>query len=494
MIVSRAPQKNKKRRSGFRFLFTFAVTTTMIATGGFGAFPENPLTQTFQEVIGENIPADFLQPFNSYMEVVSAPTIQPKVDSASEVEPPLDPLSALAELFATDDAISQPLIGTAIVETAVAMIAETQTQIASATIGSSSSTPILSQTPTQTPSMTALPSATNSPIPSSTSAPIIYYPTNTKKPSLPTNTPTFTPTNTPSPTVAPAGFSLTGTTVNTLTNGGAVFAFPGGTFTVNFNYTVWAASNCPGCTIQLVSGMGSSGNVGTTNCAYTGQPGISPGTSGSSSLTLTAPATAGTYDIVVQLLAQPDCATAITSYTGTTGIYQKIGQVVVNNFIVVMYSVGPYSGNLGGRSGADATCVANKPGSVGNTNVRAFISISSTDTIANMTSLSPPINSNIPIVYNGGQLIAKNWTDLLDGSINAALQLSGVTQTGWWSGSETEAGTALATTPNCLNFSSGSASDAGRSGSSLTAGTGWMSTQSTGCASTGTALLCVAGP
>ena len=465
----------------------------MIATGGFGVFPENPLTQTFQQVIGENIPADFLQPFNSYMEVVSAPTIKSKVDSASETESPLDPLSALAELFATDDTISQPLSGTAIVETAVAMIAETQTQIASATIGSSSSTPVLSQTPTQIPSVTALPSVTISPVPSSTFAPIIYNPTNTKGPSLPANTPTFTPTITPSPTVSPAGFTLTGTTVNTLTNGGAVFAFPGNTFTVNFNYTVWAASNCPGCIIQLVTGMGSAG-VGTSNCAYDGQPGVSPGASGSSgTLTLTAPTTAGTYDIVVQLIAQTDCASAITSYTGTSGIYQKIGEVVVNNFIVAMYSAGSYNGNLGGRSGADAICTTNKPGSIGNTNVHAFVSISPTDMISNM-SANHGVNDNIPVVYQGSQLIAKDWTDLLDGSINAALQLSGLAQTGWWSGSETEAGTALATTPNCLNFTSGSASDGGRSGSPFTAGTGWMSTQSTGCASTGTALLCVAGP
>jgi hypothetical protein len=113
--------------------------------------------------------------------------------------------------------------------------------------------------------------------------------------------------------------------------------------------------------------------------------------------------------------------------------------------------------------------------------------------ISNM-SANYGMNNNIPIVFNGGQLIAKDWADLLDGSINTSLNQSGVSQTGWWSGSETDAGNALVTTASCLGFTSGSASDGGRSGSTFSAGAGWMTTQSTGCASTGTALLCVAGP
>lgn len=47
----------------------------MVATGGFDAFPDHPLKQTFQQVFGEAVPADFLNPFNSLMDEISAPHI-----------------------------------------------------------------------------------------------------------------------------------------------------------------------------------------------------------------------------------------------------------------------------------------------------------------------------------------------------------------------------------------------------------------------------------
>jgi len=469
----------------------------MIATGGFGAFPDNPLTQTFQEVISENISADFLQPFNSYMENIAAPTIQPQ--PASESEPPFDligtfvgPVNPTAESVPT---LSMEEINTSIAEFSASMTmeaADTTTALAT----------LYTQTPpftaTFAPTFTQLPSETSTIVPTTTFPPLIIYPTNTKKPTSPppdTETATATPTSTlsPTPTVMPAGFTLSNISLNTLTNGGAIFAWPSSTFTVNYNYTVWAQSNCPGCIIQLVSGMGSAG-VGTTNCAYNGQPGVSPGVSGTSSLTLTAPTAPGTYDIVVQLQAQTSCANAITAYSGASGIYQKIGQVVVHSAIIAMFNGGQHTGNLGGRAGADALCVGAKPASIGNTNVRAFISLSSTDTIANMPSLSPPVNNNIPIVFQGGQLIAKDWADMLDGTINATLTLSGVPVGNWWSGSENDAGNALATTANCNGFTDASASAYGNFGNTSSSGSGWLASANSQACSNIYTLVCVAGP
>ena len=489
----------KKRRSSLRILFLLAMTTTMVATGGFGTFPKNSLTDTFQEVISENVSADFLKPFNSYMEVVSAPTIKPKPASVSAGNSALDPFGSIVDLVSTRNAAPQPVPvdGTALVNTAVAAILATQAQIlVPTTPPPPSSTAVQSQTLAPLSSATVPVSATSSPPPSSTLAPLILFSTNTKAPPPPTRTPTITPTftQTSTPTVSPAGFTLSNISLNTLTNGGAVFAFPNGTFTVNYSYTVWAQSNCPTCIVQLVSGMGSAGLVGTTSCAYNAISGISPGVSGTSSLTLTAPATAGTYDIVVQLSEQTNCANAISSYSGASGIFQKIGQVVVSQFIIAMFDGGTHTGNLGGRAGADASCVAAKPVSIGNTNVRAFISTSSTDTIANMPLLTPPINNNIPVVFQGGQLLAKDWPDLLDGSINAALTLSGVPSGNWWSGSESDAGGALNTTANCNGFTDASASAFGNFGNTATAGSGWISTATSQACSNSYTLLCVAGP
>jgi hypothetical protein len=464
----------------------------MIATGGFGTFPQNSLTQAFQEVISENVSADFLNPFNAYMENISVPTIQPQPDSGST--PAFDLIGTLAgPANPTSEALST--LSLEEINTSIADFSASMTAEATGTL-IQTETPI--STLTTAPTITLLPTASETAtiIPTSTFPPLIIYSTNTKKPPPPpadTATATSTSTPSPTPTIVPAGFTLSNISLNTLTNGGAVFAWTNGTFTVNYSYTVWAQGNCPGCIMQLVSGMGSAG-VGTTNCAYNGQPGVSPGVSGTSSLTLTAPATPGTYDIVVQLMAQTSCANAIAAYTGASGAYQKIGQVVVHSAIVAMFNGGQYSGNLGGRAGADALCVANKPVSIGNTNVRAFISISSTDTIANMPSLVPPMNNNIPIVYQGGELIAKDWPDMLDGSINAALTLSGVPAGNWWSGSESDAGNALSTTANCNGFTDASSSAYGNFGNTSSSGSGWLASANSQACSNIYTLICVAGP
>lgn len=495
MTASRPPQTRKRRRSRFRLLFAVTLTTAMIATGGFGAFPNNPMTALFQQEIGKNFPETFLNPLNSYMENLSVPTIQPGLVASSE--PAFDPIGTLVSA-SNPTAESFPTVSLEEINTSIAEISASMTSASAdtATAVATLNTVTLPPSATFIPTFTLLPSETPTIVPTGTFPPLIIYPSNTKKPPPPdTATATVTPTSTPSPTptIVPAGFTLSNISLNTLTNGGAIFAWPNSTFTVNYNYTVWAQGNCPGCIIQLVSGIGSAG-VGTANCAYNGQPGISPGISGTSSLTLTAPATAGTYDIVVQLLAQTSCANAISNYSGASGIYQKIGQVVVNPAIVAMFNGGTYTGNLGGRAGADTLCVAAKPGSIGNPNVRAFISISSTDTIANMPTLSPPIANNVPVVFDSGQLIAKDWTDMLDGSINAALTLSGVPAGSWWSGSESDAGNALPATANCNGFTDASASAYGNFGDTSVAGFGWISSAASQACSNSYTLVCVAGP
>jgi hypothetical protein len=100
------------------------------------------------------------------------------------------------------------------------------------------------------------------------------------------------------------------------------------------------------------------------------------------------------------------------------------------------------NGNLGGRSGADATCASSpsKPSNAISGSVHAFISVNAADEIRDMPSTYGYNSSNPIYWYNAstGQSIASvanNWADMLDGTISNSQQ----TGTGLlyypWSGS-----------------------------------------------------------
>lgn len=186
-------------------LFTFTLTTVMVATNGFGAFPENALTESFQEVLGENFPPEVLDPFNSYMEGLSAPQIPPVPDSDSESAPPPDPVGFLVSLLSVNApaATAAPFF----MDATTTALAETQTQVAVIQNRTVTTTPLLTETITPIPS----PLFTDSPIPTTsvTASPfplVIYFPpTFTEEPepkpepTLGTTTPPI-PTSTPTPT------------------------------------------------------------------------------------------------------------------------------------------------------------------------------------------------------------------------------------------------------------------------------------------------------
>src|SRR5574342_688393 len=85
---TRQPPRRVRSRSSFRLVVTTLITTTMVATGGFGALPDNPITKAVQQEIGQNVPESVLNPINSYLEQLSAPTIQPQL--TSNPNPPVD--------------------------------------------------------------------------------------------------------------------------------------------------------------------------------------------------------------------------------------------------------------------------------------------------------------------------------------------------------------------------------------------------------------------
>ena len=118
---------------------------------------------------------------------------------------------------------------------------------------------------------------------------------------------------------------------------------------------------------------------------------------------------------------------------------------------LILYSLGdPHDGNLGGRSGGDALCAAstNKPS--GYENYRVFISVNAADEIRDMPS-NYAVPTNMRIVSKNGTIVADNWADLLDGSIDVTLRSAGVTSRDYWR-SGSQAGGAVVTGGSCAEW------------------------------------------
>lgn len=202
MRVPRSTKPNQKRRYFIRMLLAALLTTVMVATGGFGAFSDNPLTTAFQDVIGENFPVDFLNQFNAYMANLSAPQIPPAADSESDGESPPDPVGMILSFFGSESTFvaNEP----SFIDATITALAQTQTQVVISQSRTATITPVQTHTQTFIPSVTftSPPTVTQSPIPTWTFRPIYFPPTATNQPEPKptftfTNTPTFTPTPVP---------------------------------------------------------------------------------------------------------------------------------------------------------------------------------------------------------------------------------------------------------------------------------------------------------
>ena len=118
-------------------------------------------------------------------------------------------------------------------------------------------------------------------------------------------------------------------------------------------------------------------------------------------------------------------ASMITSGTLSGDRLDNISDTKIYGETIVFYLTSTkYDGNLGGRSGADAKCViAKKNWLIANakTNVRAFISVSSTDEIRDMVS-NYNVPSTAPIISPFGTTISDNISDHLDGNITKVIR------------------------------------------------------------------------
>ena len=95
-------------------------------------------------------------------------------------------------------------------------------------------------------------------------------------------------------------------------------------------------------------------------------------------------------------------------------------------------------------------------------NVIAFISINNDDSIATIPLHFAGIPLDWPVYSPSGIIIAYNWDDLVDSSINKKLQDAGVCDSFWWSGSLAD-GTCDALN-TCNGWTDGTNSFQGRSG------------------------------
>lgn len=117
-------------------------------------------------------------------------------------------------------------------------------------------------------------------------------------------------------------FSVSSVSLNG--GGNSIIVAPGQTVNVTYNFNVWDDS-CPGCITQLVTGLGTAGTHGGS-CAFAGDAGLYPGTSGVESINLTAPLTPGIYNVAVSYQWQFTCAQALTAYAGG----RTIGKIEVS--------------------------------------------------------------------------------------------------------------------------------------------------------------------
>ncbi len=373
--MARFPSTQTTRRAGSRSpikLFVVALTSTMLATGGFGTLPKNPVTRAVQEQISENFSEPFLEPVNAYLEEVSAPTIESKPHPTNRS---IDPVGWILASMSSDTPESSPPASTSTF-TSVPTFPNTDTPT---TISSLTSTPTRTATPTVTVSATSTPVC---PRPSTTPAvttffnpsaltidvymvdptcKLILFFTLGPKQSVVQETSIgqfwwfiessagrlladhlVTSTNesvdvstgavtivTPTPTPF-GGLSISNVvlTDDIYVFGTTITLAPGQEFYVSYDYQV-SSGSCPTCGVQLVTGLGSSGTHGGT-CAYDNLPGAAPGASGTESVTLFAPTSPGTYAVVVEYHQRVSCGDALANYgTGVAVFKLVIGEIVV---------------------------------------------------------------------------------------------------------------------------------------------------------------------
>lgn len=177
---------------------------------------------------------------------------------------------------------------------------------------------------------------------------------------------------------------------------------------------------------------------------------------------------------------------------GNTAAYMTVSVTTVTDAIY-MFATDTHTGNLttpttaSARADIDSYCIDTKQTSYPTLpclNVRAFISISTTDYIAIMPG-QYSVPTNRKIVGPTGITVASDWYDLLDGSILVDLESASVASNKWWSGSDengnylkNDACTACNT---CSSWTDGTNGSDGESGTTNKTDGTWIDDKSENC-------------
>jgi len=283
------------------------LSATLIATGGFGTFPPNPLTQSAGQLFSNSFPVQIIAPFNNILDQIGAPRL-----------PAPQPVTQTTFSDFVGELFSPGFQGGG----AATMIPPTSTYTTEPTATEASTA-----TPTETPTATATATPTLTPTLTRTATPTVAATVTPTRTYLPTWTPSPLPTYTPvlTTTIYPTTIPSSGHYISSLTlngTGSNVTVAGGSSVTVDYTYQVWGSSTaCPGCNYQLVLGLD---NAFQYCSGWTSpSPGDSPGQSGTGSqFTITAPAGTGTYTIYSFSGQYTDCTAAIAAYSSAVGTAQ----------------------------------------------------------------------------------------------------------------------------------------------------------------------------
>lgn len=173
----------------------------------------------------------------------------------------------------------------------------------------------------------------------------------------------------------------------------------------------------------------------------------------------------------------------------------KVGDACEGKYYYLYFTTAQYTGDLGGRSGADAKCaaeVSNKPTGCGTG--WAFMSITSNDRIMDFPTTKGVITTLPWYFAKAGSSVqaSTNWADLLDGSVMNNPYSLGYSLM-YWAGATSSGDLS---SQNCMNWTSGSSSYGGAHGyiySGFPAACGWISNCGATCQNVVSLICACAG-
>lgn len=160
---------------------------------------------------------------------------------------------------------------------------------------------------------------------------------------------------------------------------------------------------------------------------------------------------------------------------------------------LILYNAGTHDGNLGGRGGADDICRASANTPLGAKNIHAFISTSTADEIRDMPSKYGYPTDFAIYGPDGTSLIANNWADMVDDSINMSISAAGVMPGAnhWISGSDSDGSYDVTNYNNCIGFTNNENSNTFQLGYSNETDENWLNAMGDTCDVDSYYLLCV---